>query len=117
MTPIWKRIGKAKRGHAFFEDLNTGRVAIADASGSTPERTEDGILWLDPTRPLRVSIGATYFGVTYPVLSERDGRPYHSGDGLGCLDVVLPIWHALGGKVELEGITVHTLATLLRAVT
>lgn len=86
MKPVWKRIAKVKRGHAFFEDVNTGRVAIADGSGSTPERTEDGILWLDPTRPLSISVGRSYFGVSYPVISERDGKPHHSGDGLHCLD-------------------------------
>jgi hypothetical protein len=44
-TPL--RIPKVDRGHKFFRDQDTGRVAIADWSGDYPHQTDDGVLWLD----------------------------------------------------------------------
>ena len=45
-------------GHRLFvtDDDGYGSVgyALADESGATPEATDDGVLWLDPTRCLRV---------------------------------------------------------------
>jgi hypothetical protein len=41
------RIPKVNRGHKFFRDQDTGRVAIADWSGDYPHQTDDGVLWLD----------------------------------------------------------------------
>ena len=37
-------------GHRYFRDANTGRVAVADGSGATPDRTDDGVLWINPDR-------------------------------------------------------------------
>ena len=40
-------------GHRIFRsDFN--RWAIADESGSIPEQTNDGVLWLDFKRPLKI---------------------------------------------------------------
>jgi hypothetical protein len=39
-----------RAGHRWFIDNATGRIAIADQSGDTPDRTDDGILYLDTTR-------------------------------------------------------------------
>ena len=41
-------------GHAFFQN-HDGRWAVADNSGSVPETTDDGVLWLDSSRPIEVS--------------------------------------------------------------
>jgi hypothetical protein len=43
-------IWKAPRGHKFFEDTTNGRLAIADDSGDRPDQTDDGVLWVDPSR-------------------------------------------------------------------
>jgi hypothetical protein len=40
-------------GHRIFRG-HFDRFAIADNSGKRPEQTDDGILWLDQTRPLRL---------------------------------------------------------------
>lgn len=59
--PTWKLVLKVKGGHRYFEDTTSavdkdliGRIAVADASGATPELTDDGVLWLDRTRPIRL---------------------------------------------------------------
>jgi hypothetical protein len=46
-TYLWDKIAAFRDGHKYFEDKLTGRVSIADQSGSTPEDTDDGVLWLD----------------------------------------------------------------------
>lgn len=43
----WKRI-------AEFTLAAMDGIAIADNSGETPDRTEDGVLYLDRSRPLRI---------------------------------------------------------------
>lgn len=35
------------RGHRIFRNEDAGRLAIADNSGSTPDSTEDGVLWIE----------------------------------------------------------------------
>lgn len=86
----------AGRGHKFFRHLPSGRMAVADYSGFTPDQTEDGILWVDYDRPARLQADA----VIIPVRSERDGRGYHVLDPLvGGIEVV----HRLGLDVVAEG--------------
>jgi hypothetical protein len=45
----WKRLGEkiTKGGHSLFLEISTGRIAIADNSGNTPDKTEDGVLYID----------------------------------------------------------------------
>ena len=53
----WRWPDKDK-GEVMPEDIMTpkpGRLAVADWSGTFPEDTEDGILWIDETKPLRIS--------------------------------------------------------------
>jgi hypothetical protein len=79
MSKTWELLFKVEgRGHKFFKHVPSGRVAVADYSGTTPDRTEDGILWLDRDRP--VNVGAE--GVTFPVIKESDGGNYHVSDPL-----------------------------------
>lgn len=67
-----------KGGHRIFREdrgefaaPETCRWAIADNSGTTPDRTDDGILWLDFSRPLAVHLGK-YSIVSIPVKKDRD---------------------------------------------
>lgn len=49
---MWIKIRDNRpNGHAFFHDAGN-RLAIADCSGSTPDRTDDGVLYVDKTRPI-----------------------------------------------------------------
>lgn len=51
----WKtlRMPLNMEGHKFFAAPD-GRIAIADWSGHYPHQTDDGVLWLDPSRAMRV---------------------------------------------------------------
>lgn len=83
-TPDWKWEHAFKlepKGHRIFRDArNDFRApelrdwAIADDSGSYPHSTDDGVLWLDPTRPIRVSVGSRQLraGASLPVRKESD---------------------------------------------
>jgi hypothetical protein len=41
-------------GHTVFLDELSNRFAIADMSGDTPDATDDGVLWLDFDREIRL---------------------------------------------------------------
>jgi len=75
----WTKLFKAKGGHKYFRDEITGMIAIADDSGSTPDQTEDGVLWLDRSGRRHVCIATDRNGRTYitiPVVKEsRYGGP------------------------------------------
>jgi hypothetical protein len=101
-----------KGGHRIFHEIRhafaapeTCRWAIADNSGTTPDRTEDGVLWLDFSRPLRVNLG----GGCIPVLAELDGeRESHCPcgiDAVAALHEKFPKW-----KVLPDGITMKLLS-------
>lgn len=67
----WELITRCpRRGHKFFRHLPSGRIAVADYSGYTPDQTEDGILWLDHSRPATAYLDM----VSVPVFSERTGE-------------------------------------------
>jgi hypothetical protein len=63
----FKYIWKAPRGHKFFEDTSNGRLAIADDSGDRPDQTDDGVLWVDPGRPICATRDG---GMTLPMEAE-----------------------------------------------
>jgi len=86
----------AGRGHKFFRHLSSGRIAVADYSGYTPDQTEDGILWVDYDRPARLQSDAAII----PVTDDRCGGGYSVIDPLaGGIEVV----HRLGLDVVAEG--------------
>lgn len=69
----WTKLFKAKGGHKYFRDEITGMIAIADDSGTTPDRTDDGVLWLDMSGRRHVCIATDTNGRTYitiPVIKE-----------------------------------------------
>jgi hypothetical protein len=74
----WVKLARLKSGHTIFRGIAevndrvdvAGDVAIADRSGPVPDQTDDGILWLDPSRPMLISPT----GVRLPVIVEHDGH-------------------------------------------
>jgi hypothetical protein len=44
-------------GHSFWRDRDTGMVSICDQSGERPHLTDDGVLWIDDTKPWVVDDG------------------------------------------------------------
>lgn len=67
----WEYLHKPRGGHKFFRGEN-GRIAIADDSGSNPERTDEycfnGVLYLDFDRP--VVCNFTDGGFSIPLITE-----------------------------------------------
>lgn len=97
-TRIFKEKGYGQR---FFTDAKApGKIAIADNSGPTPDQTDDGVLYVDPTRPLRPYASAeNRFYVNLGVVNP-DGEKF----GAGC-QVEGALF--LLGRPELEGLTVE----------
>ena len=74
---MWTRICKLEPGgHKLFREENyliqALAYAIADDSGSTPDKTDDGPLYLDFDKPLRLE-GRTRVCVSFPV-TDRNGK-------------------------------------------
>lgn len=103
----WKFLFQAPRGHKYFRDMVSGRIAVADDSGTTPDTTEDGILWLDNSRDIVAGEDAGRFYATVPVLVARS-------DEKGCvvgasLHETLLIMQHLGRPLHIAGMKSHTL--------
>ena len=88
MKPHWTLTLDLPGGHRYFTNP-TGHIAVADDSGRTPDSTEterarerrrgcarrvhnlqDGVLWLDQTRPVCSSLESG----TVPVIVMNGGR-------------------------------------------
>ena len=39
-------------GHSIYRDRLTGKESIKDMSGDLPHQTDDGVLWVDRSRPV-----------------------------------------------------------------
>lgn len=50
-TSEWRLVLKFADGHRYFRDARN-RIAIADDSGATPDDTDDGVLYLDRSKPV-----------------------------------------------------------------
>lgn len=76
-TISWGEPEALPDGHRIFRG-HFDRFAIADDSGRTPDQTDDGILWLDRGRPLKVETnlfeGKEYMFI--PLISD-DNVPEH----------------------------------------
>ena len=87
-------------GHRYFRDANTGRVAVADGSGATPDRTDDGVLWINTDLAVTIELrsGTTYGWI--PVNKDGDDRVYSVSEYV--VDVMRVV-EAFGLTVELQG--------------
>jgi len=50
----WTLLRKVARGHKFYRDEVSGKMAVADYSGRFPHETDDGTLWLKLERPIQI---------------------------------------------------------------
>ena len=85
----WQLLQCLKSGHRLFAD-QTGRVAIMDASGRTPSSADDGPLWLDRSRDLRL----TTVALLVPVLTEDDAAAWVHVDAKDAEWFAKNDWHA-----------------------
>ena len=61
-----------KNGHSLWLDKTTNRYAIKDRSGSRPQFTDDGVLWVG-NGSASVQISSDKLYVAFSVESERNG--------------------------------------------
>jgi hypothetical protein len=66
----WKFIQLLPGEHRLFQEEETGRLAFADQSGDTPDKTDDGTLFLDFKRHAQTNTGY----VDVPVVDNK-GNP------------------------------------------
>lgn len=64
----WKHLFHASGGHSYFKEPTFGMIAVADDSGPTPDTTEDGVCWLDTTRPV-VASGTGFY---IPIINKKN---------------------------------------------
>lgn len=105
-----------KGGHRVFQSLvQPDKWAIADNSGVYPEDTDDGVLWLDFERPLRVAVDAKVLMASIPVTKRGELYSTPAGlDAIATLASMFPSWRivaskgtvrlvsALAGRVEVD---------------
>jgi hypothetical protein len=78
MNERFELLGRVeKNGHRIFWDKKTSQYAIADNSGHTPDRTDDGILFIDTNRITERGLTLDREGsVTVPLLKETGDQVY-----------------------------------------
>lgn len=84
MNQRFKLLFKEKGyGMRFFSDSRApGRIAVADNSGPTPDQTDDGVLYVDPSRPMEPYVSHKSYAVSYYAVSFGVVNP--QGDKFGC---------------------------------
>jgi hypothetical protein len=80
----WRLIRSFPDGHSYFkllaefsEQPKDDRIYVADQSGTSPDRTEDGRMWVDMARGLT----STWKHVSLAVVTPRSKREMHTTIG------------------------------------
>jgi hypothetical protein len=68
----FKFLFKVPGQHVYWQDTVAGMIAISDESGTTPDTTDDGVLWVDTNRPITASGTGFYI----PLLIPKSSRAY-----------------------------------------
>lgn len=105
----WENVIRLEpKGHRIFRDARDEfrapelrGWAIADNSGPRPDCTDDGVLWLDFTRPIVVAVGK-YAGASLPVRKERDGARDGFRVSVGLVGLLTIRTHFRSWPVELS---------------
>lgn len=96
----WTKVFSIRGGHKYFRDEISGRIGVADDSGSTPDRTEDGVLWLDPSRCVTIATDTNHrTWVTVPLLRENGDKSATGASVKEAIEVVA----RFGMKLALQG--------------
>jgi hypothetical protein len=101
----WTKLFSVRGGHKYFRDEVTKMIALADDSGSTPDRTEDGVLWLDFQRCVCIKTDANHrTWITIPVLKEsRYGGPVDKSATPASTKEAIEVCARFGMRLALEG--------------
>lgn len=85
-TRKWTLAFEVKGGHRYFRDEETGKIGVADDSGENPELTDDGLLWLDQSRPITLSDTSGSSG-GIPLVDE-EGKKYGMSERMSAAVIV-----------------------------
>lgn len=101
----WTKLFSIRGGHRYFRDEITKMIALADDSGSTPDRTEDGVLWLDYKRCVCIKTDASHrTWITIPVLQEsRYGGQVEKSATPASTKEAIEVCARFGLRLALEG--------------
>lgn len=101
----WTKLFSIRGGHKYFRDEITKMIALADDSGSTPDRTEDGVLWLDYKRCVCIKTDAHHrTWITIPVLHEsRYGGEVRNSCTPASTKEAVEVCARFGMRLALEG--------------
>lgn len=96
----WTKVFSIRGGHKYFRDEISKRIGVADNSGSTPDQTEDGVLWLDLSRCVTIATDGNHrTWVTVPLLRENGERSATGASVQEAIEVVANF----GMKLALQG--------------
>ncbi|MBM4089381.1 MAG: hypothetical protein FJ276_08115 [Planctomycetes bacterium] len=74
--PKWKRLPRAAKGHKWFRDEESGRIAVAEGNTVMPDKLAKVILWLNPNKPITLdSRWSCYLVMFAPMISARTDEP------------------------------------------
>lgn len=62
----FKLLFHAPGGHTYWQDTKANMIALSDRSGPTPDKTDDGTLWLDTERLIIASGTGFYIPLLVP---------------------------------------------------
>lgn len=101
----WTKLFSIRGGHKYFRDEITKMIALADDSGSTPDRTEDGVLWLDFQRCVTIATDTSHrTWISIPVLKEcRYGGPVDQSATPASTKEAIEVCARFGMKLALQG--------------
>lgn len=101
-TYQWKLVRRLASDHRIFKDELTGQLAIADNSGTRPDTTEDGVIWIALDQPAHVGVdddrSSPY--VSLSVFGPRIGD-VEKGMHVGVFLEDVPFLHSIGMRFEL----------------
>lgn len=104
-TYKWTLLHTLASEHRIFRDENTGQLAIADNSGTYPDRTEDGVLWLAPQCPAQICYEKNFGAVvSLNVWGPRVGA-LEEGKHTGVYLEDVPVLFSLGYRFTLSPAT------------
>lgn len=96
-------------GHSFYRDLVSGKISLRDMSGDFPHETDDGVLWVDDSRPVKFSLGTrsdSYGGgfASFPLFCDRQSE--ESMTGMRWVDAISAVrmlkMHGIKMRVEID---------------
>jgi hypothetical protein len=101
----WTKLFSIRGGHKYFRDEITKMIALADDSGSTPDQTDDGVLWLDFQRCVTIYTDPGHrTWISVPVLQEyRPGSPVRQSSTTASTREANEVCTRFGMKLSMGG--------------